>query len=85
MTDGFFFLFSSGGASSNALNLKRLHDRLVAYDYDDSDFNHIKSPYELNQSGGGVCWDFVVAEASDLQRQWLEYHCKSLDCTEMDA
>ena len=50
-----------------------MHDRLVAYDYDDSDFNHIKSPSELKQSGGGVCWDFVVAEASALQRQWLEY------------
>lgn len=56
-------------------DLKRLHDRLVAYDYDDSDFNHIKSPSELKQSGGGVCWDFVVSEASALQRQWLEYRC----------
>lgn len=56
-------------------DIKRLHDILVAYDYDDSDFNHIKSPSELKKSGGGVYWDFVVAEASALQRQWLEYRC----------
>ena len=30
-------------------DLKRLHDRLVAYDYDDACFDHIKSPSELKQ------------------------------------
>lgn len=56
-------------------DLKRLHDRLVADDYDDLGFDHIKSPYELKQAGGGVCWDFVVAEATAIQRQWFEYRC----------
>lgn len=58
--------------------LERLHSKYVAYDYlyiDDLSAYRIKSPRGFRRAHGGVCYDYVVVLADELENAGIPYRC----------
>lgn len=57
--------------------IERIYNKYKNYSYIDPDFDtyHIKSPEEFDQNKGGICWDYVVAIANELNNYNIPYKC----------
>lgn len=55
----------------------KIYDKYSDYDYADMDVSNyrIKSIKEFNTLKGGVCWDFVIPIANDLDVKEVPYTC----------
>ncbi len=55
----------------------KIYDKYSSYDYADMDVSsyRIKSIKEFNALKGGVCWDFVIPIANDLDANEVPYTC----------
>ena len=58
-------------------DIRKVYNKYKSYDYIDPDFSnyHIKSTNEFEELYGGICWDFVVAIANELNKYDLSYKC----------
>jgi hypothetical protein len=58
-------------------DIKKVFNKYKDYDYIDPDFAtyFIKSPEEFDEQHGGICWDFVVAIANELNKYDIPYTC----------
>lgn len=58
-------------------DIRKVYNKFKDYDYIDPDFStyYIKSPKEFDELGGGICWDFVVAIAKELNKYDIPYTC----------
>lgn len=58
-------------------DIRKVYNKYKSYDYIDQDFSnyHIKSTNEFEELYGGICWDFVVAIANELNKYDLSYKC----------
>lgn len=57
--------------------IEEIYSKFKHYDYIDSDFSkyRIKTPKEFDEFNGGVCWDFVVAIAKELNKYKTPWKC----------
>lgn len=59
-------------------DLFKFNNHLNTFKYDrypDFDFYTIKDAYELEETKIGICWDYVVDEASWLESKGISYDC----------
>lgn len=76
-----FLEFSQESISKSKINLiKDFNNKLNKFEYKNSpnvlkDKYKICSPSQFYKNNGGVCWDFVVAQADFFNKNKIKYDC----------